>query len=125
MGIVSPIYQSFNMAQKVVNLGNKVFTLGKNVAIASGPKLKTAWKYAKVELGPPSLKQIDVAAVALRKGVTSVTSGGFANLTVKDAGLNALVAAEIYFWFILGECLGKRSIIGYDIDGARDWEIHF
>jgi len=56
----------------------------------------------------------------------SNSRGGFnPNITVKEAWLNTLIAVEVYFWFIAGECLGKRGVIGYDIEGATDWNIHF
>merc|ERR1712180_282034 len=116
---------SFNMAQKVANLGNRAFLLGKNIAIAGTPKLKTAWKYAKVELRPPTFSEVVAAQTGLQKVVKSGLTGGYRNITLKEAGLNVIVAAEIYFWFIIGECLGKRSLVGYDIPGATDWEIHF
>lgn len=34
---------------------------------------------------------------------------------LQDATLNSLIAIEVLMWFYVGECIGKRSLIGYDI----------
>ena len=42
-------------------------------------------------------------------------AGKFMNVTVKQACVNTLVAAEIAFWFYVGEIIGRRSLIGYNV----------
>lgn len=37
------------------------------------------------------------------------------NFTVREAGLNTLVAIEIWCWFFVGECIGKLHIVGYKV----------
>lgn len=33
----------------------------------------------------------------------------------QDALRNGLVATEVLMWFYIGECIGKGSIVGYDV----------
>ena len=42
-------------------------------------------------------------------------AGKFLDVTVKEACVNTLVAAEIAFWFYVGEVIGRRSLIGYNV----------
>lgn len=42
-------------------------------------------------------------------------AGKFVDVTVKQACVNTLVAAEIAFWFYVGEIIGRRSLIGYNV----------
>ncbi|GFN85372.1 ATP synthase subunit g, mitochondrial [Plakobranchus ocellatus] len=91
----------------------------------SGPRLATAWKYSKAELGPPSLKDLGEVQNSISSIVTSYKTGAYRKLTVREAWLNTLVTAEVFCWFIAGECIGKGSIIGYNIPGAVNWDMHF
>lgn len=43
-------------------------------------------------------------------------SGRFLDVEMREAGRNALVCVEVYCWFIVGEMIGRRSIIGYKVD---------
>jgi len=36
-------------------------------------------------------------------------------IVFQEAWLNSLVTAEVVFWFFIGECIGKRSIVGYHV----------
>lgn len=36
------------------------------------------------------------------------------NMTMKEATVNGLIGLEIFMWFIVGECIGKGSLIGYN-----------
>jgi hypothetical protein len=36
-------------------------------------------------------------------------------IVFQEAWLNSLVTAEVVFWFFVGECIGKRSIVGYHV----------
>lgn len=36
-------------------------------------------------------------------------------LSFQEAWVNTLVCAEIAFWFFIGEQIGRRSFIGYNI----------
>ncbi len=33
----------------------------------------------------------------------------------QEAWINTLVTAEVVCWFFVGECIGKRSLIGYNV----------
>ncbi|XP_026731330.1 ATP synthase subunit g, mitochondrial [Trichoplusia ni] len=79
------------------------------------PKFNIFMKYARVELAPPKLSEIPQIKAGIAKLLTSAKSGAWKNQTVKQASLNALVGAEVIFWFYIGECIGKRHIVGYDV----------
>ncbi|XP_004712899.1 ATP synthase subunit g, mitochondrial, partial [Echinops telfairi] len=81
----------------------------------SKPRLATFWHYARVELVPPTPAEIPAAIKSLKKVVDSAKTGRFKQLTVKEALLNGLVATEVWMWFYIGEIIGKRGIIGYDV----------
>ncbi|CAG5123973.1 unnamed protein product [Candidula unifasciata] len=93
------------------------------LAVLARPKLETAWRYSKVELRPPTFSEFPEVGRGIGRLITSPAR--LTKLTVKEAWLNTLVGAEILFWFYAGECIGKRSVVGYDIPGAVNWELHF
>ncbi|KAK9675242.1 Mitochondrial ATP synthase g subunit [Popillia japonica] len=70
--------------------------LVKQLLTQSQPKFQTFLKYAKVELTPP-------------------TPGKWKQTTVREAWLNTLVTIEVLCWFYVGECIGKRHIVGYNV----------
>lgn len=47
--------------------------------------------------------------------MTSAKTGAWKQQTVKQATLNFLVGVEVLMWFYIGECIGKRHIVGYDV----------
>lgn len=79
------------------------------------PKFNIFLKYAKVELTPPTPADIPEIRAGIGRLMSSAQAGKWKQLTVKEAWLNTLVAAEIGFWFFVGECIGKRHLIGYDV----------
>ena len=79
------------------------------------PALKTFWGNAKVELAPPTTADIPAINKSIGKIVSSASSGAFLNLTVKEATTNAVVVADVAFWFILGEIIARGSLIGYNV----------
>ena len=81
----------------------------------SRPYLTTVWRNVSVEMAPPmpsEFSQISKSFVNLKN---SLVKGKFLNLTVKEAAANTLVGAEIFFWFIVGEMIGRKSIVGYNV----------
>ena len=87
-----------------------------NRIIAEGrPKLQTFLKYAKVELTPPSPTEIPQIKNDLVKLVSAGKNGRWKQVTVKEAWLNTLVTIEVLCWFYVGECIGKRHIVGYNV----------
>lgn len=79
------------------------------------PKFATFMKYAVVELTPPSPTEIGAIKNGIVKGLSGLKTGAWKNLTVREAWLNTLVAAEIGFWFFVGEVIGKRHLVGYNV----------
>ncbi|KAL0106464.1 hypothetical protein PUN28_016286 [Cardiocondyla obscurior] len=78
------------------------------------PVLQVWLQYAKVELTPPSFKDIPAIRSGFSKLITSARTGRYREVTVREAVINTLVAAEIYCWFFVGECIGKRRIVAYN-----------
>ena len=37
------------------------------------------------------------------------------SVSLQEAWLNTLITAEIAFWFFVGECIGKGSVVGYKV----------
>lgn len=72
-------------------------------------------RYAKVELTPPSPADIPAIRNGLGKIVSGVRTGAWKQMTVREAWLNTLVTAEIFFWFYAGEVIGKRHLVGYKV----------
>merc|ERR1711884_657104 len=77
--------------------------------------LTTFAKYAKVELTPPGPGDL-VGAV---KGVGGLTRDAitfkWAQASMKEVAVNTVVVTEIACWFFIGECLGKGSLVGYQV----------
>ncbi|KAH8412602.1 hypothetical protein KR009_003552 [Drosophila setifemur] len=79
------------------------------------PQLDVFLKYAKVELTPPTPADIPAIRQGLGNLIKGAKTGAYKNLTVREAWLNTLVTAEVIFWFYIGECIGKRHIVGYNV----------
>ncbi|KAG6454941.1 ATP synthase subunit g, mitochondrial [Manduca sexta] len=87
-----------------------------NTALANArPKFNIFMKYAKVEMAPPKLSEIPQIRAGIGKLLSSAKSGAWKDQTVKQATLNVLVGAEVLFWFYIGECIGKRHLVGYKV----------
>lgn len=79
------------------------------------PNLMTFIRFAKVELTPPSPGEFGQVAQGMKNIISGAKNGKWKNLTVREAWLNTLVATEVACWFFIGECIGKRNLIGYDV----------
>ncbi|KAK7017977.1 hypothetical protein SK128_028599 [Halocaridina rubra] len=93
----------------------KLPAMGKAAMEAAVPKLNTFTHYAKVELVPPSPGELGNVAAGFGKIVKSAQTGAWKKLTVKEATLNTLVAAEVLCWFFIGECIGKGTLVAYQV----------
>nr|XP_010348432.2 ATP synthase subunit g, mitochondrial-like [Saimiri boliviensis boliviensis] len=103
------------MTQFVQNLVEKTPAFVNAAVTYSKPQLATFWYYAKAELILPTPAEIPRAIPSLKKIVLSAQTGSFKQLTVKEAALNGLVATEVLMWFYVGEIVGKRGVIGYNV----------
>lgn len=85
------------------------------LAKAAQPHLKTFWGHVRVELGPPKPSQWP----EIKKGFSNLyrltLSGKFLDASLSQATKNSLVAIEIGCWFFVGEIIGRKSIIGYNV----------
>ncbi|KAL7286482.1 ATP synthase subunit g, mitochondrial [Trichogramma pretiosum] len=90
-------------------------SLTQNSIKAAMPQLRIIQRYAMVEMVPPTPKDIPAIRAGISKLITSAKTGAYKNITTRDALLNTLVAIEVYCWFFVGECIGKRHIVGYDV----------
>merc|ERR1711860_195949 len=115
-----------NMAQKVANLAGSLATKGPklaNSAVAfAKPKLATFWKYAKVEMKPPTPAEFPAVQQGFTNLLNAAKQGKWKNVTVKEGALNACITAEILFWFFAGEVIGRGNLIGYAIPGAVHYD---
>ncbi|XP_038949903.1 ATP synthase subunit g, mitochondrial-like [Rattus norvegicus] len=103
------------MAKFIRNFVEKALSMVAAAVTYSKPRLATIWHYAKVELVPPTAGEIPTATQSVKKIIQSAEAGGFKHLTVKEAVLHGLVATEVWMWFYMGEIIGKRGIVGYDV----------
>ncbi|CAK9304088.1 unnamed protein product [Gordionus sp. m RMFG-2023] len=79
------------------------------------PKLKTFWHYAKIEMRPPTSSEFPKIQNQFQDILSLFKNGQWKNQSIKEAWLNSLVAAEISFWFFVGEIIGRRSFYGYNV----------
>lgn len=82
---------------------------------AARPKFNVFLKYAKVELTPPTPGDIPAIRQGISRLISGARSGAWRNVSVREAWLNTLVTAEVFFWFYVGECIGKRHLVGYKV----------
>ncbi|ELT92520.1 hypothetical protein CAPTEDRAFT_181476 [Capitella teleta] len=101
---------------RLVNNREKIFN---TVMTFTRPRAARMWEVARVEMMPP-LSAGEIAAAKKSMGVIwhKMWTAGYKNLTVKEAAINSIVCAEIAVWFFLGEMIGRRHIIGYNIPGT-------
>jgi len=85
------------------------------VFAAAKPKLREFNRFARVELYPPSPTELPQIIGGFGNLIRSAKSGKWKELSVKEAWLNTLVTIEVICWFFVGEAIGKRKIIGYDV----------
>jgi len=81
----------------------------------SQPRLATFVKYAKVELTPPSPGELGQVVKGAAGLVGDAITFKWATTTIGQAAVNAVVVTEIACWFFIGECIGKGSLVGYQV----------
>ncbi|XP_013786602.1 ATP synthase subunit g, mitochondrial-like [Limulus polyphemus] len=103
------------MSKAITSLVSKAPTLAKGFLDSSRPKLNTFLKYARVELAPPKPSEFPQVVQGFNKLMNSARTGSWKNIPVREAWLNTLIALEISFCFFIGECIGKGTIIAYQV----------
>ena len=86
-----------------------------------------------MELAPPTPADLPVAVADLSTKIANAQKQTFRSWTVSSplsltvgevtiyllqvnqAVLNTVVGAEIFCWFFVGECIGKGSLVGYQV----------
>ncbi|XP_063222900.1 ATP synthase subunit g, mitochondrial [Bacillus rossius redtenbacheri] len=99
----------------ISNMISKGPVLVKGALAYSRPRFDLFLKYAKVELTPPSPADIPQIRSGIQKLLSGFRTGKWKETPVKEAWLNTLVTTEVIMWFFIGECIGKRSIVGYKV----------
>ncbi|XP_053980663.1 ATP synthase subunit g, mitochondrial [Hylaeus volcanicus] len=94
---------------------SKTIQLCKAAALASRPMLYNMQYYARVELVPPKVSDIPAIKNGIAKLINGAKTGAYLNVTVREALLNTLITTEVLCWFFVGECIGKRHLIGYNV----------
>merc|ERR1712168_3272 len=107
--------KSFHLYVTMSKLLARIPAMAKAAAESATPKLNTFVHYAKVELVPPTPAELGAVASGLGNIVKSAQTGAWKQLTVKEASLNTLVAIEVLCWFYIGECIGKGSLVAYQV----------
>jgi len=67
------------------------------------------------DMRPPLGGEIAAGFKGLAGGLKTGMNGGMYNVTTSAAALNALCAFEVFCWFCVGECIGKGSLVGYNV----------
>ena len=79
------------------------------------PRLATFGRYAKVELTPPMQNELGQVVKSSARLLASTFTFKWATVSVVEAAVNAIIVAEEACWFFIGECIGKGSVIGYQV----------
>ncbi|PAA55024.1 hypothetical protein BOX15_Mlig019424g1 [Macrostomum lignano] len=80
---------------------------------SAGPKLSKFWRYARVELKPPTPAEVPQISAEFGKLMQAARRQNWRELTVAQCLVSTGVAVEVACWFFFGEIIGRRSIIGY------------
>ncbi|CAH1796043.1 unnamed protein product [Owenia fusiformis] len=113
-------------AQKIANWGVKTVTkVATGTASFAAPRAKTFMKYARVELRPPTPAEMGEASQSFQKLIKSAQTGKWQTVTTQEALRNSLITLEIACWFFVGEIIGRRSLVGYNIPGAVFYDEDF
>jgi len=68
---------------------------------------------AKEQFGPPSLGELGQAQLELQQAIKNTRSFKFMDYTVGQVIQKATAAFSVVSFFIVGEIVGRRSLIGY------------
>ncbi|KAI9585331.1 hypothetical protein GQX74_001178 [Glossina fuscipes] len=82
----------------MAGVASKGSSMVNNLLAQLRPQMDVFWKYAKVELTPPSPGDIGAIRNGISKLIKGAQSGSYKNLTVREAWLNTLVTMEIILY---------------------------
>jgi F-type H+-transporting ATPase subunit g len=74
--------------------------------------------YVREQMQLPKIEQWPEAKKQWQELLHIYSSGAYREWTLKELLQRSLVAAEIMGFFVIGEMIGRRSIIGYNIQVA-------
>merc|ERR1712228_776095 len=77
--------------------------------------LTTFARYAKVELTPPGPGEIGGVVRGAGNLAKDAATFKWAQASMKQVAVNTVVDAEIACLFFIGECIGKGSLVGYQV----------
>ncbi|KAF9429547.1 hypothetical protein BGZ94_010317 [Podila epigama] len=81
--------------------------------------------YIREGMAPPSAAQFETAKQATLKFAQEARSANTWKNISKDQYIKAgLVAAEAYAFFLVGEIIGRRNFIGYNVQAADSHAEH-
>ncbi|WP_411027304.1 ATP synthase subunit g, partial [Salmonella sp. s54925] len=104
-----------NVLAKSLALSTKVTMKGIELGKRSQPHVGSIWRSVRVEMAPPMPSEFPLIQKSFVNLKNSLMKGKFLNLTTKEAAANTLVGVEIFFWFIVGEMIGRKSVVGYNV----------
>ncbi|KAF9584200.1 ATP synthase subunit g, mitochondrial [Lunasporangiospora selenospora] len=81
--------------------------------------------YIREGMAPPTGAQFEAAKESTLKFVKSARSASTWKNISKEQYIGAgLVAAEAYAFFLVGEIIGRRNIVGYGVESADSHDAH-
>ncbi|KAG0090629.1 hypothetical protein BGZ93_008529 [Podila epicladia] len=81
--------------------------------------------YIREGMAPPSGAQIEAAKEATLDFVWKARHAStWKNISSDSYAKAALVAGEAYAFFLVGEIIGRRNFVGYDVKAADDGHHH-
>ncbi|KAF9182174.1 ATP synthase subunit G atp20 [Haplosporangium sp. Z 767] len=117
-----------------MNIANKAISTATSTASKlSGPILYNAKVvgqiakkvYVREGMAPPSAAQIESAKDAALKFIWDARSiNTWKNISSTQYMKAGLVAAEAYTFFMVGEIIGRRNFIGYNVESADSHQEH-
>ncbi|CAG0920028.1 unnamed protein product [Notodromas monacha] len=112
--VIKLISNSFRV-NRMASLVTKVSSQIPKLVDRARPNVQWFMRYAKVELTPPTPGEIPIAIKQFTQLLASAGRGKWQHVSVREAWLNTLVTFEVFCWFFIGECIGKRNLVGYNV----------
>ena len=79
------------------------------------PRVSKFANNARVECAPPSPSEFFQQLTVLRNDLVSGRSmQRFKDMSVNEVTVKGLILLECAFWGVVGEMIGRRSIVGYN-----------